>query len=175
MSETEKLMRVMEAKIKQLQAKLTANAKRELSQIGNSPMSLCPDCYNTILGGECLGCRISNLQAELEAKDKALDEMQRYGCFVRDDENDHLCLVVRENEKLQAELDKHRWIPVSERVPENNECVFITIKHMADTWGFLAWYSPTKVKWEFYDNMVKGEVTHWKPIILPKETPCKKD
>lgn len=70
---------------------------------------------------------------------------------------------------LQAELDKHRWIPVAERLPEDNQCVFVAMKHIKTTWGFLAWYSPvTTKKWEFYDPMVKGEVTHWKPIILPK-------
>ena len=70
--------------------------------------------------------------------------------------------------KLEGQLEKHRWIPVSERLPEDNQCVLVTIKHINDTWGFLAWYQLSRKQWSFYDPMVRGMVTHWKPIILPE-------
>ncbi len=86
----------------------------------------------------------------------------------------HLWAKTRDEllEKLDClfgdELAKLRWIPTGERLPEDNQCVFVAMKHMKTCWGFLAWYSPVSTKsWEFYDPMVKGEITHWKPIILP--------
>ncbi len=62
--------------------------------------------------------------------------------------------------KLQAELDKHRWIPVdatSDNLPKR-----------PDFWGKKIWViingKPDCVKYFGY----RIGMTHWQPIILPK-------
>ena len=68
-------------------------------------------------------------------------------------------------DKLQAELEKHRWIPVSERPPENIKDV-LALRY--STWN-RAYYDKETQKW--YDastNLCLDKVTHWMPIILPK-------
>ena len=72
--------------------------------------------------------------------------------------------------KLQAELDKHRWIPVSERLPE---------KTKEDLRPKLLVYNEDGIavqEWRHYDfgwsfSDDTGEPTHWKPISLPEANP----
>ncbi len=69
-------------------------------------------------------------------------------------------------EQLQAELAKHRWISVGERLPEHERKVLVTD-------GRYFWtdrYQYDKDRWE---NLIPGggdnvEYTHWRPIILPE-------
>ncbi len=75
-------------------------------------------------------------------------------------------------EQLQAELDKHRWIPVSERLPKKSKT-----GHPQQT-EYVYLYTGKKSMIEaFYDYYYKEwynsdgtsvQGTHWKPIILPK-------
>ncbi len=83
--------------------------------------------------------------------------------------------------RLQTELDKHRWIPVDERLPEiteggcQSEWVDATNgakKHEGYYYNYTG-RSPmsgaaTGKGW--YCHGI-GKVTHWKPIILPKVNP----
>ena len=67
--------------------------------------------------------------------------------------------------EVEAELDKHRWIPVEERLPEIRHGILICshgLTHIAYMAGADKFYSSGSGGW------VPG-VTHWKPIILPKE------
>lgn len=67
-------------------------------------------------------------------------------------------------EKLQAELEKHRWIPVSERLPDQDTQVIVATKNEP----FVGVYC--SLRKEFVGNLggvVYNNVTHWKPIILP--------
>ncbi len=64
------------------------------------------------------------------------------------------------NTKLKEALEKHRWIPVSERLPENTFKVWVCNTKI----GFTSEdrYIPAVSRWE------SGRVyTHWKPITLP--------
>ena len=68
------------------------------------------------------------------------------------------------NEKiseLQAELDKHRWIPVVERLPETTGA-YQVIRKIND-YPSTRMYNVHNKDWRSNDI-----VTHWKPIILPK-------
>lgn len=79
-----------------------------------------------------------------------------------------------ENERLKEQL---RWIPVSERLPEDDG-IYLT-KYKGDKrqrhdekmhirsypfWGIY------KTKW-VYKNQTKYSITHWKPIVLPEAKP----
>ncbi len=76
--------------------------------------------------------------------------------------------------QLQAELDKYRWIPVEERLPEK-EGYYLT-KYKGDGRQKLnkkAWiraypfWGIFKENW-IYKRPTKYSITHWKPIILPE-------
>ncbi len=74
--------------------------------------------------------------------------------------------------QLQAELatvkEENRWIPVEEGLPKDACCVNVVMERGNERWGFLSYYNTTKKIWEPYDPMVKGVVTHWRPIRLPE-------
>ncbi len=67
--------------------------------------------------------------------------------------------------QLQAELEKHRWIPVSERLPEEKECdeILFINEGLVEAGEFKNGL--------FWDNNGRSfdKVTHWKPIYLPPE------
>ena len=79
-------------------------------------------------------------------------------------------------EQLQAELEKHRWIPVSERLPKDDGQVWILYEKTGYTYN--AFYDQnvlhfSQKTWQIFDysgGYKKAEVepTHWKPIILPE-------
>ncbi len=113
----------------------------------------------------------SGVKAILQAKDK--EDAEQIELIEKQCQENGKAAADRalEIDTLQAKIEKHRWIPVSEGLPKNGSCVFVTVSHMKERWGFLAWFDTSKEKWELYDNMVRGEVTHWKPITLPEEKP----
>ncbi len=71
--------------------------------------------------------------------------------------------------QLQAEIAEHRWIPVSERLPEKDVCddVLFIIEGLVEAGEFKNGL--------FLDNNGRDSkeeiVTHWKPIILPEDNP----
>lgn len=78
-----------------------------------------------------------------------------------------------ENEQLQAELEKHRWIPVTERLPENIATVWILLYAKATEFlcpnkGFYG-EDENGWGWKILGDGLLTKVTYWKPIILPKE------
>jgi len=88
-----------------------------------------------------------------------------------------LCIGA-ELERLQTELDKYRWIPVSERLPE----VFENIRHpcskdvllLTSNNGMHIGYYDKQKSWIIYGSREKPEryqalIACWKPIILPTE------
>lgn len=69
--------------------------------------------------------------------------------------------------QLQAELDKHRWIPVEERLPESEGY------YLAAEDGRFGEYWYSKLGgWQHGDRKTSYScadcITHWKPIILPE-------
>ena len=81
-------------------------------------------------------------------------------------------------EQLKAELAKHRWIPVSERLPvlidDNGYKYSSKVEIIYNGMIIEATFSEHHNQW-FADYggttivMSASLVTHWKPIILPKE------
>ncbi len=71
---------------------------------------------------------------------------------------------LRNGELLQAELDKYRWIPVEEQLPEKVKYYAVTdgLEWWRELWCFVD--HSGAMGWE--DN--PDCITHWKPIILPE-------
>lgn len=77
-------------------------------------------------------------------------------------------------EQLQAELEKHRWIPVSEGLPkriktydQSNFCIITDGK----AWTVATRHFPYE-RWERYNaphDLNLADITHWMPIILPPQ------
>lgn len=74
--------------------------------------------------------------------------------------------------ELEAELDKYRWIPVEERLPEYGKAVLI--KTTTSVVPRIGRHSPTIPQWAttdglyFHGNGYK-DVTHWMPLPEPPE------
>lgn len=77
-------------------------------------------------------------------------------------ENDKLRERIKE---LKAQLEQHRWIPVSERLPENVATIFILTDEGA---GGIGFYDEKGYGWERLDHAINLNITHWKPIIKDK-------
>ena len=73
----------------------------------------------------------------------------------------------KEINRLQAELDKHCWIPVSERLPEEKR-IYLIIGRTNARGRKICKIVPLN---RSYKNNLYGiwaGITHWKPIILPE-------
>ncbi len=67
--------------------------------------------------------------------------------------------------QLRAELEKHCWIPVSERLPKDE---YDILAYGYDGYGYKIVIN-TSYNLEFKKFRILSEVTHWKPIILPEQ------
>ena len=75
-----------------------------------------------------------------------------------------------ENERLKAEIEKQRWIPVSERVPKESGLYLVMLNYDHPQNLSIRMKHPATVSY-FKDDAMWGtekRITHWKPIILPK-------
>ena len=69
---------------------------------------------------------------------------------------------------LSDKLDKHRWIPVSERLPEETGSYETTDGQQIFESMFLVPMKPTWPDEPDHCPEFPSHVTHWKPIIMPK-------
>ena len=72
----------------------------------------------------------------------------------------------KHNAKLQAENERHRWIPVGEGLPETSEIVLSAHYDGNVRWVETRWYNFGD--WSPNNDTLK-HITHWKPIILPDQ------
>ena len=77
-------------------------------------------------------------------------------------------------ERLQSQLKelkkKQRWIPVSERLPEEDKEVWAALKVGTAPHDYQTWYRMLKYSSFFGWHVYTSEVTHWmEPPELPEE------
>ncbi len=107
--------------------------------------------------------KIEQLEAELDKWNLTSAHIEEYLTFEK------------ENKRLRAELDKHRWIPVGERLPEErkhregfldglSKDVWVTDEKIIDK----AFYNINTEKW-ICGQLMMGKITYWMPITLPQE------
>ena len=88
----------------------------------------------------------------------------------------------REIKQLQAELEKHRWIPVSERLPEllidiphrHSNDLLLVYETLENTNTVVIGCYDEENGWVIYSShqrpiYYQNQITHWKPIILPED------
>ena len=66
--------------------------------------------------------------------------------------------------ELKTKLDKHRWIPVEERLPDKHD--IYDVSDGRRKWEHL-WIQMSKC-WRKDGTLHYESITHWKPIILPE-------
>ena len=82
----------------------------------------------------------------------------------------------RANELLQKGQEKHRWIPVTERLPEDREDVMVSVVSDGKAMIGTGWYVVEKGRW--YVRCITTceqcpDITHWMPLPEPPEAALK--
>ncbi len=115
---------------------------------------------------------IGELQAELEKKTKALEKIVGFRHWLKQAGGMDIHKIAEQalkNESEVKELEKHRWIPVTERLPENNRGLSLVcdVSGLGNPFAII-WYNN---QWLFPDKETKWPcvVTHWKLITLPEQ------
>jgi hypothetical protein len=72
--------------------------------------------------------------------------------------------------ELLTEREAHRWIPVSERLPEEKKVIDYVL--VIEDCGYItkARYSHTYTQWHDGDGVTLNYVTHWKPLPAAPES-----
>ena len=74
-------------------------------------------------------------------------------------------LLVQEILKGRAELERHRWIPVGERLPDDMGDYLVS----NGIWIERIWFDNGWCYQKGAEFQDKSKVTHWKPIHLPNK------
>ena len=100
----------------------------------------------------CYGCEayFEQFQAEIRVKTEILDELGLGSVFEK---------RINDFQQLKAELDEHRWKPVSEGLPK--ESGYYQCLREINRYPTTREYCAASLMW-----MSREEITHWKPIIL---------
>lgn len=82
----------------------------------------------------------------------------------------HIAALQQGIEKLRAQLP--RWIPVTERLPEDRSDVLV-VAYWHERWGvYMGWCAPERAAWSVHIGIGDRSdiaVTHWMPLPEPPE------
>ena len=77
----------------------------------------------------------------------------------------HIAALQQEIEKLRAQLP--RWIPVTERLPEDRSDVLV-VAYWHERWGvYMGWCAPKRSEWSVHIGIGDRNdvaVTYWMPL-----------
>ena len=81
-----------------------------------------------------------------------------------------IAALQQEIEKLRGQLP--RWIPVTERLPEDRSDVLV-VAYWHERWGaYMGWCAPERAAWSVHVGIGDRSdiaVTHWMPLQEPPE------
>ena len=98
------------------------------------------------------------------------DDCPNIRCWVQDCRDEYIDKIVKQEFELAALREP--WIPVSERLPEDNDTVFVVVQYEKEVFSLMGRYSflnDTR-KWEVYPDTKLPHVTHWMPIPTLPDT-----
>ena len=110
----------------------------------------------------CMGCGhehncgVSGCAVMREAADRIVNQ------------STHIAALQQEIEKLRGQLP--RWIPVTERLPEDRSDVLV-VAYWHERWGvYMGWCAPERAAWSVHIGIGDRSdiaVTHWMPLPEP--------
>ncbi len=154
-------MQPLREKIKQLEAELK---KPECKTCGDSGSINKPDIVDSVgvkhIGEfvDCPDCKKPEA-GELSKKVKSLLDDCKYGRITNVEGSNAMIPLLHE---ALAELEKYRWIPVSERLPEDDSSAYLFLHDSGNVHQGTPscdLFGPDGKLWH--------SITHWKPITLP--------
>lgn len=108
--------------------------------------------------------RIANQSTHIAALQQEIEKLRGQNEQLRE----AAALVAKES----AELLERRWIPVTERLPEDRGDVLV-IAYWNERWSvYMGWCVPESAKWRVYVGIWDRNdvaVTHWMPLPEPPE------
>ena len=108
--------------------------------------------------------RIANQDTHILALQKEIEGLRSQNEQLRE----AAALVAKES----AELLERRWIPVTERLPEDRSDVLV-VAYWHERWGvYMGWCAPERAAWSVHIGIGDRSdiaVTHWMPLPEPPE------
>ena len=106
--------------------------------------------------------RLENQNAHVAALQKEIEKLRGQNKQLREAS----ALLAKES----AELLERRWIPVTERLPEDRSDVLV-VAYWHERWGvYMGWCAPERVAWSVHIGIGDRSdiaVTHWMPLPEP--------
>ena len=108
--------------------------------------------------------RITNQNTHIAALQQEIEKLRGQNEQLRE----AAALVTKES----AELLERRWIPVTERLPEDRSNVLV-VAYWHERWGvYMGWCAPERAEWSVHVGIGDRDdvaVTHWMPLPEPPE------
>ena len=108
--------------------------------------------------------RIANQSTHVAALQQEIEKLRGQNEQLRE----AAALVAKES----AELLEPRWIPVTERLPEDRSNVLV-VAYWHERWGvYMGWCAPERAEWSVHIGIGDRDevaVTYWMPLPEPPE------
>lgn len=111
--------------------------------------------------------KYKNLQQENDQLKKELEDYKVAVCELQSKEH----TLVLERNKLRAELDKYKWIPVSERLPDEDG-YYLTYRILPSGKTGINICKFIYKHWSIscFVERITEQITHWMPLPDPPQT-----
>lgn len=130
--------------------------------------------------GDCKKCRFyktepvpEDLVGKVDLTEWSSCDVDAVGLAAADriaNQSTHIAALQQGIEKLRGQLP--RWIPVTERLPEDRSDVLV-VAYWHERWGvYMGWCAPERAAWSVHIGIGDRSdiaVTHWMPLPEPPE------